>query len=156
MARAYSDDLRERVAAAVLSGRSGREVATSFGVSVASALKWSQRLRDRGSAGSRRMGGYKRRVLADEQGWMLLRLEESPRLTVRVLAAELVERGYRVSPNTVWSLLRKAGHSFKTACSPASRIVRRLRGGARSGRNIRVGLTLAGLSSSMRPGPSLS
>jgi transposase len=32
---------------------------------------------------------------------------------VRGLAVELAERGYRVSPNTVWSLLRKAGHSFK-------------------------------------------
>ena len=113
MARAYSDDLRERVAAAVLSGRSGREVAATFGVSVASALKWSQRLRETGSAGSRPMGGYRRRVLADEQDWMLLRLEECPHLTVRGLAVELVERGYQVSPNTVWSLLRKAGHSCK-------------------------------------------
>ena len=59
------------------------------------------------------MGGYRRRVLADEQDWMLLRLEECPHLTVRGLAVELVERGYQVSPNTVWSLLRKAGHSFK-------------------------------------------
>ena len=113
MARAYSDDLRERVAAAVLSGRPGREVAATFGVSVASALKWSQRLRETGSASARQMGGYKRRVLADEQRWMLLRLEECPHLTVRGLAVELAERGYRVSPNTVWSLLRKAGHSFK-------------------------------------------
>ena len=113
MARAYSDDLRERVATAVLSGRSSREVAATFGVSVASAVKWSQRLRDTGSAGSRPMGGHKRRVLAGEQAWMLLRLEECPHLTVRDLALELAERGYRVSPNTVWSLLRKAGHSFK-------------------------------------------
>jgi len=51
--------------------------------------------------------------LASEQDWMLLRLEECPHLTVRGLAVELAERGYRVSPNTVWSLLRKAGHSFK-------------------------------------------
>jgi transposase len=113
MARAYSDDLRERVAAAVLSGRSGREVAATFSVSVASALKWSQRLRETGSAGSRQMGGYKRRLLADQEQWMLLRLEECPHLTVRGLAVELAERGYRVSPNTVWSLLRKAGYSFK-------------------------------------------
>ena len=113
MARAYSEDLRERVAAAVLSGRSVREVALAFGVSVASAVKWSQRLRETGSAGSRRMGGHKPRVLASEQSWMLLRLEECPHLTVRGLAVELAERGYRVSPNTVWSLLRKAGHSFK-------------------------------------------
>ena len=113
MARAYSDDLRERVAAAVLSGRTVREVAATFGVSAASAAKWSQRLRETGSAGSRRMGGYKRRILAGEQAWMLLRLEECPHLTVRGLALELAERGYHVSPNTVWSLLRKAGHSFK-------------------------------------------
>jgi transposase len=113
MARAYSDDLRERVAAAVVSGRPCREVAATFGVSVASAVKWSQRLRDSGSAGSRPMGGCKPRVLADEQAWMLLRLEECPHLTVRGLAMELAERGYRVSPNTVWSLLRKAGYSFK-------------------------------------------
>ncbi|WP_184149109.1 IS630 family transposase [Sphingobium lignivorans] len=113
MARAYSDDLRDRVAAAVLSGRSVREVAGAFGVSVASAVKWSQRLRDTGNAGSRPMGGHKQRVLAGEQEWMLLRLEECPHLTVRGLAVELAGRGHRVSPNTVWSLLRKAGHSFK-------------------------------------------
>lgn len=113
MARAYSDDLRGRVATAVLSGRSVREVAATFGVSAASAAKWSQRLRESGSAGSRPMGGYRRRVLTGEQEWMLRRLEECPHLTVRGLALELAERGYRVSPNTVWSLLRKAGHSFK-------------------------------------------
>jgi transposase len=88
MARAYSDDLRERVAAAVLSGRSSREVAATFGVSIASVVKWSQRLRDTGSAGARPMGGHKRRVLAGEQEWMLRRLEECPHLTVRGLALE--------------------------------------------------------------------
>ncbi len=113
MARAYSDDLRERVAGAVVSGRAVREVAATFGVSVASAVKWSQRLRETGSAGSRPMGGYRQRVLLGEQEWILLRLEECPHLTVRGLALELAERGITVSPNTVWSLLRKAGHSFK-------------------------------------------
>jgi transposase len=113
MARPYSKDLRDRVAAAVVSGRSCREVASAFGVSVASAVKWSQRLRKTGDAGALAMGGHRRRVLASEQGWLLTRLEASPDLTVRGLAAELIERGYRVSPNTVWSLLRKAGYSFK-------------------------------------------
>ena len=45
MGRHYSNDLRERVAAAAVSGRSCKEVATLFSVSVASAVKWSQRLR---------------------------------------------------------------------------------------------------------------
>jgi transposase len=51
MVRAYSNDLRERVAASVLGGRSCRETAALFGVSAASAVKWSQRLRATGSAG---------------------------------------------------------------------------------------------------------
>ncbi len=113
MARTYSDDLRERVAASVVSGRPVREVAATFGVSAASAVKWSQRLRETGCAGSRPMGGHRRRVLLGEPEWILLRLEECPHLTVRGLALELAERGIMVSPNTVWSLLRKAGHSFK-------------------------------------------
>jgi len=39
MARAYSNDLRERVAASVSGGRSCREAAVLFGVSVASVVK---------------------------------------------------------------------------------------------------------------------
>jgi len=66
MARAYSNDLRERVALAVLLGGSVREVSATFGVSAASAAKWSQRLRHTGSAGARRTGGYRQRVLAGE------------------------------------------------------------------------------------------
>jgi transposase len=44
MGRAYSLDLRERVVAAVVSGESCRAVAATFKVSVASVVKWSQRL----------------------------------------------------------------------------------------------------------------
>jgi transposase len=51
MTRAYSNDLRERVAAAVASDRTCREVADLFGVSVARAVKWSQRQRQRGDCG---------------------------------------------------------------------------------------------------------
>jgi transposase len=114
MARAYSNDLRERVARSVLSGRSVRETAALFGVSVASAVKWSQRLRETGSAASRPVGGRRPRILAGEQSWLLARLAEQPDLTMRALAVELRERGYRtVSHNTVWKQLRWAGFSFK-------------------------------------------
>jgi transposase len=59
------------------------------------------------------MGGRRRPVLDGELAWLLARLAERPELTVRTLAAELAERGKPVSPNTVWVLLRRAGHSFK-------------------------------------------
>ena len=113
MARPYSDDLRERVVRSVASGRSCRETARLFGVSVASVVKWSQRHRATGSAAARPMGGRRRPVLDAERTWLLARLAEQPELTVRALAAELAERGLAVSPNTVWVLLRRAGHSFK-------------------------------------------
>ena len=114
MAKPYSDDLRERVARSMVEGRSARETARLFGVSVASVVKWSQRLRATGSASARPMGGHRKRVLASEQAWMLERLAARPDLTVRALALELRERGYgSVSHNTVWSLLRSVGFSFK-------------------------------------------
>jgi len=114
MARAYSNDLRDRVARSVLSGRSVRETAALFGVSVASAVKWSQRLRETGSAASRPVGGRRPRILAAEQAWLLARMSEQPDLTMRALAHELKARGYRtVSHNTVWKQLRLAGFSFK-------------------------------------------
>ena len=114
MPRAYSNDLRDRVARSVVSGRSVRETAALFGVSVASAVKWSQRLRLTGSAASRPVGGRRPRLLVDEQGWLLTRMTEQPDLTMRALALELREKGYpTVSHNTVWKQLRLAGFSFK-------------------------------------------
>lgn len=113
MARPYSNDLRERVAASVLDGRSCRETARLFGVSVASVVKWSQRRRATGSAAAKAMGGHRRPVLLGERDWLLARLVEQPGLTVRALAAELAGRGIVVSPNTVWVLLRRSGHRFK-------------------------------------------
>ena len=113
MAKPYSSDLRERVAGAVVSGRSCREVASTFGVSVASAVKWSQRLRASGSAAAKPMGGRRRCILADEEAWLLARLEACPHLTVRSLADELRARGFAVSHNAVWHQLRRAGFSFK-------------------------------------------
>jgi len=111
MARAYSNDLRDRVAR---SGRSVRETAALFGVSVASAVKWSQRLRETGSSASRPVGGRRPRILASEQDWILSRMAQQPDLTMRELALELRAKGYlTVSHNTVWKQLRAAGFSFK-------------------------------------------
>tara|TARA_R110001606_G_scaffold119714_6_gene251150 strand:+ start:2111 stop:2533 length:423 start_codon:yes stop_codon:yes gene_type:complete len=133
MAKPYSDDLRDRVTRSVLGGRSSRETARLFGVSVASAVKWSQRLRATGSAAAKPMGGHRRRILAAEQAWILGRLKEQPDLTVRALAIELRERGFSsVSHNTVWSLLRSAGFSFKKSLFARSKPDQRSREDASS------------------------
>ena len=83
MAKAYSKDLRARVAGSVLDGRSVRETAELFGVSVASAVKWSQRLRQTGSAAARRPDRRRPRSLAGERDWLVARLEAVPDLTLR-------------------------------------------------------------------------
>jgi len=112
MARPYSLDLRERVVAAVAAGESCRSVAATFKVSVASVVKWSQRLRATGSAAAKPMGG-KRCSLAGEREWLLRRLREKSDLTLRALVIELGERGVVTSYGSVWRIVHGAGISFK-------------------------------------------
>jgi len=153
MARPYSNDLRERVAAAVLSGWSCREVASLFEVSVASVVKWSQRRRATGTAASRPMGGHRKRLLEPHRALVIGRLKAVPDITIKALVAGLAEQGIATSPISVWRLVRSEGLRFKKKrCSPSSRSGRRSREGGRSGRSIRAGLILTASSSSMRPG----
>lgn len=153
MARPYSNDLRDRVAAAVLSGRSCREVAGIFGVSVASVVKWTRRHRETGTAAARRMGGNRKRILEPYRALVLERLTADPDLTIPGLAAQLAAEGIEANRITLWRLVRSSGMTVKKnavrqrAGSSADRV-----GGGHSGRNIRAGLILRVWSSSTRPG----
>lgn len=113
MARPLDLDLRERVVAAVLSGKSCRSVAEAFGVSVASVVKWTQRYRATGSAAAGKMGGHRPFLLEAERDFLLGRLAEEPDISMRALADELADRGLCVSHVSVWNLLRREGQSFK-------------------------------------------
>src|SRR5688500_13856549 len=113
MARAYSLDLRERVVGAVAGGLSRRRVASLFGVSVSSVVKWSQRFRATGSAAARPMGGRRRDALGEQRDWLLSRLAEKPDVTLRGLLAELAERGVIVSYYAVWHFFEREGITFK-------------------------------------------
>jgi len=58
MVKPYSEDLRERVIAAVEDGElSRREAARRYRVSVASAVKWLQQYRQSGRSGRGRWAG---------------------------------------------------------------------------------------------------
>jgi len=113
MPRCYSNDLRERVAASVASGRSCRETAALFSVSVASVVRWSQRQRATGSAAAKPLGRQQPRSLAAERDWLLGRLKAVPDVTLRGLVAELRERGVMTSYGSVWRIVRDEGVSFK-------------------------------------------
>ena len=119
MVRPYSLDLRERVVAAVGSGRSCRAVAETFGVSVASVVKRSQRYRRTGSAAAKPMGGRRPVLLAGQRAFILERIEAVPNLSLRALAAELAERGVVVSYGAIWTFVHREGLSFKKKRAPS-------------------------------------
>jgi transposase len=88
-------------------------VASIFGVSVASVVKWSQRLRATGSAAAKPAGRQQPRSLAAEREWLMARLQAVPDLTLRALVVELRERGVVTSYGSVWRIVHDAGVSFK-------------------------------------------
>ncbi len=113
MTAPLSNDLRERVIAALGSGESCRSVAARFGVAVSSVVKWSQRHRSTGSIGPGKMGGHRKRVLEPHRDFIVGRLNQTPHLTLHGLKEELAARGVKVSHNAVWLFLRREGLSFK-------------------------------------------
>jgi transposase len=113
MARAYSLDLRERVVAAVAGGKSCGEAAEQFSVSRSSAIKWTRRKRETGSAAPAKIGGYRPFLLADQKDWIAGRIAEKPDLTVQALLDELKAKGTVVSFDTLWRFLRGLGMTFK-------------------------------------------
>ncbi len=113
MVRPYSNDLRERVVAAVEAGDSCRFVAARFGVSVSSVVKWSQRYRATGSLAPGKMGGHVRPKLAPHRAFLAERVARTPHVTLHGLKAELAARGVKVSHNTIWEFLRREGLRFK-------------------------------------------
>jgi transposase len=131
MARPYSLDLRERVAARVTAGETCRTVAALFGVSVSSVVRWSQRQRETGSAAAKPMGGKRPLVLAGERDWLLARIASKPDLTLRAVAAELAARGVVVSLAAVWTFFAREKISFKK--KPARRRAGSRRRGAPAG-----------------------
>jgi transposase len=113
MVRAYSMDLRERVVAAMAAGASARSAAARFGVSVATAVRWSQRQRRTGGVAPGKLGGHRKPVLLPEREWLLARIVAEPDLTLRGLLTEMAERGVKASYGALWLFLEREGISFK-------------------------------------------
>jgi transposase len=113
MSRPLSNDLRERVVAAVVGGESCRAVAARFGVAASSAVKWSQRYRATGSVAPGKMGGHRKPVLDPYRTFIKERISQTPHLTLHKLKDELAARGVIVSHNAVWMFLRREGLRFK-------------------------------------------
>jgi transposase len=135
MPRPYSQDLRDRVIDAALSGRSARGSAARFGIGVATAIVWVRRARESGDRSARKQGGAKPCKLDPHRDYLLALIDETPDLTVSELLERLAaERSVTVSRSTLWEFLDRCGLTFKKSPrTPASRSARMSPSGARPG-----------------------
>ena len=113
MVKAYSNDLRERVVAAMVSGESARSVGARFSVAPSSVIKWRQRFLATKSVAPAKMGGYRPIKLEKHADLVLGLIEVTPHLTLHKLAGLLQAQGIMVSHNGVWLFLRRRGIRFK-------------------------------------------
>ena len=98
MARAYSQDLRERVLEAAAKGMSARQAAERFGIGVSTAIVGVRRARLNDERGARRHGQPKGSKLDGHRNYLLGLVEEMAKLAT-------VQEGSDVSPRTssFWS-----------------------------------------------------
>lgn len=114
MARAYSQDLRDRVIDATLSGTPARHAAARFGIGVATAIRWARRARESGNRRAERQGQPRRCKLDPHRDFIFGLMAEQPDLTISELQERLLaERGGRASRATIWMFLDRAGLTFK-------------------------------------------
>jgi transposase len=110
MARAYSQDLRERV---IDAGTSARQAAERFGIGVATAIVWVRRARE-GERSARKQGQPKRSKLDPHREFLLALIEAEPDITIAEMQERLrSEAGITASVGTVWTFLDRAGLTFK-------------------------------------------
>ena len=84
MTRAYSVDLRERVAHAVKQeGLLRRQAAERFNVGISTAILWLLREKATGSVAPAKMGGYKpRKIRGEHHDWLVSRCRDGSAFTM--------------------------------------------------------------------------
>ena len=114
MARAYSQDVRDRVIDTALSGVPARHAAARFRVGIATAIVWVRRARESGERTARRQGQRRRSKLDAHRDFLLDLIATSPDMTIMEMQARLrVDRGVTASTGTIWTFLDRAGLTFK-------------------------------------------
>jgi transposase len=120
MGAPYSQDLRDRVAAAVLGGSSARAAAARFGISESTAIRWAQRVRTQGHATAQPTGGDRRSRLIGHREVVLALIAHQPDLTLEEIRAELAARhGLSVGLGTVWRFLKVQNLTLKKSLHAA-------------------------------------
>ena len=114
MAKAYSQDLRDRVIVAVGRGASRRAAAAQFSISASSAIKWDQRFRETGSAQAKSLKGKSRSPLEAYATWLLALNAGEPDLTLEEIRSR-IEQEHAIAPavSALWRFFDRHKISFK-------------------------------------------
>lgn len=114
MGSAHSNDLRDRVVAAVAAGMSRRQAAAHFRVSASSAIRWVGLKEETGGVSPRPRGGKSRSPLEPHAAWLLDLVAREPFLTLaeweRRIAAEL---GLKITERSIRRFFTRHRISFK-------------------------------------------
>jgi transposase len=114
MARAYSQDLRDRVIDVALAGTPARHAAARFGIGVATAIRWVRQARETGDRRARRQGPPRHSKLDPYREAVLELVAATPDMTISEMLEHLAsEHGVRVGRATLWVFLERCGLSFK-------------------------------------------
>ena len=123
MARAYSQDLRDRVIDAGLAGLPARQAAARFGVGIATAIVWVRRARESGVRTARRQGQPRRSKLDPHRDFLIDLVAGTEDITLVEMQERLAaERGIKASVGTIWTFLDRCNMTVKKRPSmPRSR-----------------------------------
>ena len=126
MGRAYSQDLRERVMAAVESGTGAYAAASIFRVSVSYIYKLLGRRKRTGETSARPWAGGPKPKLAAHDEALRAGVMSEPDATLAELQAWLVaEHNVKVSIGCLWKRLRHLGLTLKKShCAPPNKTAR--------------------------------
>jgi transposase len=114
MARAYSQDLRDRVLAATAEGFSARRAAERFGIGIKTAIEWVRRARETGETTARKQGQPKGSKLDEHEAFLLGLVAEKDDVTLGEMQARLrTDRGVSTGTTTLWRFFDARGLTFK-------------------------------------------
>ena len=156
MPKAYSLDLRDRVARFAEAGRSCHAAAAHFSVSVSFVVKLMRSFRATGSLTPKPSGGRRHAKLDPHRTFLIARIEEKADITMPELAAELRKAtGTKADPASLSRWLIRNRYRFKKKrCWRASKIAPMSKRRARNGppyASRECGLSRIGSSFSTRP-----
>jgi len=128
MGKPYSDDLRERVVAAIEAGHTRVEVAELYNMALSTVGGFIKRKRETGSVRPDKFGGYKTFALEDHTARVKELVSEQPDSTLAELQVRLAKENVNVSQSAIFRFLHHINMTFKK---------KHTRGGTRSARRCR-------------------